>query len=114
VSATGAAPDEHVFYHGTDVESAQSLRLGGLNREEAQALGGGDVFWGTSDLQAARLFAEANPRGGIPDIVKVRVPSRIVDQLVKRGLMEVEGGVYKCAAEAWQTLNEFAKFEELK
>ena len=85
-----AAEGITTLYHGSDVGSAATIVAKGINKEAARALGGGDVFWATTQKDIATLFAQANPKGGVPAVVSLKIPTSTLDGLVKSGAVAVD------------------------
>lgn len=110
----GAGGGALTLFHGTDAASAADIVNNGLDASSAAELGGGDVFWATTDRSAAEVFAEANPAGGDPALVSVTVPEAVMSSLSRQGLVSIEGAVHSFAVEAWDTPNEFATFTRLR
>jgi hypothetical protein len=68
----------------------ESIVENGLSKAAARALGGGDVFWATTDKGIATLFAEANPAGGTPAIAALKIPTSALQTLVNSGAVAVD------------------------
>ncbi len=96
------------LFHGTDFASASDIVENGLNVERAAQVGGGDVFWATTDQATADLFAAASPgveAGGLPAVVSVTVSDSVVSGLVESEMLSITGDVYAFAPEAWSILS---------
>jgi hypothetical protein len=69
------------------------------------------VFYATTDLETARVFAAANPAAGQPAVVGIRLRSSLAAS-VERGIVsEVERFPGTHAVEDWEAFNELADFE---
>jgi len=55
-------------------------------------LGGGDIFWATTDQAVAEWFAAANPAGGAPAVVSVILPESVSSTLQAAETLVIEGG----------------------
>ena len=108
LSKPSGSGDVLTIYHGTDAASATSIVKKGINQEAARALGGGDVFWATSDLATARLFAKANPKGGAAGVVGMTLSQSAFDRLVAGGAVQVEEGAIKVIN--WDAFNQVVKY----
>jgi hypothetical protein len=107
------AEEGAALYHGSDAASVEDILANGLSQSAAAEQGGGDVFWATSNLEDAQWFAEANPAGGSPAILRIDVSLPAVQQLITKGALETEGSVFKFSGSAWQDLNELGKFSKV-
>jgi len=68
-------------------------------------LGGGDIFWATTDQAVAEWFAAANPAGGAPAVVSVILPESVSSTLQAAETLVIEGGsFYKFLPAAWNVL----------
>jgi hypothetical protein len=108
VAKPSGSGDLITIFHGTDVASATSIVKKGINQEAARALGGGDVFWATSDLATARLFAKANPKGRSPAVVGITLRQSSLDRLVSSGAVQVEEGAIKVTN--WDAFHQVVKY----
>jgi hypothetical protein len=110
-TARGAAPD--LLFHGTDAASADAIARNGISKAAARELGGGDVFWTTPMVDTARFFANANPAGGPPGVVGIRLPPGALDSMKAAGVVGVDQtGAVKVFN--WKVFNgsvEFFRFE---
>jgi len=98
------------FFHGSDVDSVESIVAFGIDPIAAAALGGGDVFWMTEDLPTARIFALVNPAGGPPAVVGTQLPQKVVDSLVTRGVMRFDAPTGTWQVVDWGEFNNTARF----
>lgn len=103
-----------IVFHGTDVDSANDIMKNGLGIRSAMDLGGGDVFWTTTNPVNARLFAQANPAGRSPAVLQIIIPRPTANAMRGAGIMVVEGEVHKFLRPAWPTLNISAVFERVQ
>ncbi|QQS33233.1 MAG: hypothetical protein IPM50_01230 [Acidobacteriota bacterium] len=104
-----------VVFHGTDVNSATNIITGGLNVQNAINLGGGDVFWTTTNLGTARIFAEANPSGGTPAVIQLTLPRQAADAMIGAGTLRVgEGGTYMFQRPSWPQVNSTGVFTRVQ
>ena len=104
------------FVTGTDLASALDIVQNGLDAEKARELGGDGSFWvvPVAQLESARLFALANPAlSSQGALVKITVPSEILDDLLKNSLLEIVAGgqFYRFVPDSLDILNEKAIFE---
>jgi RHS repeat-associated protein len=98
------------LYHGTDTESAANITANGIDRGAASELGGGDKFWTTTSRSDAELFAKANPAGGEPAVVGIRLAGGI-EKAVANGIIKpVKGlrGAY--TVENWSAFDRIATY----
>ena len=100
------------FYHGSDVESIESLILGGIDMNAAGELGGGDLFWMTESLETARVFADSNPKFGPPAVAATTLPRSVVDSLVLRGVLRRHVGAW--VVESSAAFNGLARFSRVE
>ncbi len=96
------------LFHGSDLASVDSIVRKGIDKEAARALGGGDIFWTTTDLSAARLFAQANPRLGSPAVVGIRLSEDALQRMLAEGSILGDGTTFKVVD--WEALNRVAKY----
>lgn len=108
-----AAEEGLVLFHGSDAESVESIIANGLNRAAAAEKGGGDIFWASSNLEEAGWFAQTNPAGGTPSVLRIDISVPAVQKLVKEGALQVEGSTYKFAGGAWEQLKNLATFSKV-
>jgi hypothetical protein len=78
------------LFHGSDAASVEAVLEHGLDREAARALGGGDIFWTTHELEVARIFAVTNPAGGSPAVLGIHVSSEALEHMVRTGVVKVD------------------------
>ena len=92
------------LFHGSDVASVESMVANGIDKQAARALGGGDVFWATTDKEVATLFAQANPKGGSPAVAAFKIPTSTFQNLIKTGAIEIDRtGAYM--VKNWEKFN---------
>jgi hypothetical protein len=108
--AAEVAEEGLVLLHGTDAVSAANIVENGLNVAQAAEVGGGDIFWTTTSLEDAQIFAAANPAGGTAAIVQMQISQSLAESLIAEGQLTISGSVYKFSSEAWEILNESASF----
>ena len=97
------------FYHGSDVESVTSLvENNAVDQSAAAELGGGDVFWMTTNLEKAGMFASANPAGGQPAIAGLQLSIDTVQSMQASGAVEISGDVAQF--HDWDELNRVCRF----
>ena len=93
------------LFHGSDAASVDSIVANGIDKEAARALGGGDVFWATKDKDIAALFAQANPKGGLPSVAAFQIPASTLESMVKSGAVEIDRtGAYMI--KNWEKFND--------
>jgi hypothetical protein len=115
--ATTQTPDRRdplLVYHGTDANSANDIMKNGLNVRRAMDFGGGDIFWTTTNLAHAQLYAEANPAGGVPAILQLTIPRESADSLIRQGTLVIEGTTYKFLRPSWSQVNATGAFVRIK
>jgi hypothetical protein len=78
------------LYHGSDASSIANIIANGLDPAAASELGGGDVFWATSDKGIATLFAEANPAGGAPAVAEIQVSTSSLQSMIQSGAVAID------------------------
>jgi len=108
IAKPSGSGDLITIFHGTDVASATSILKKGISKEAARALGGGDVFWTTTDLATARLFAKANPKGGAAAVVGMTLSETSFERLLATGAVKVEEGAIKVIN--WDSFNQVVKY----
>jgi RHS repeat-associated protein len=108
-------PNECDLYHGTDLDSARDIVARGLDSNTARELGGGDVFWTTTSLSDAELFAVVNPRlSDETGVVGINIRGGI-DAAVDAGVISPVSqlpGAY--IVNDWDGLNNLATFQLIK
>jgi hypothetical protein len=109
-AAIGAQSGGLTLFHGTDALSAANIVAKGLNVSRAAEVGGGDIFWTTTVLKDAKIFAGVNPAMGVPATVQMQLSAPLVQSLQAKGYLEIQGSVHKFSAEAWKILNKNATF----
>jgi hypothetical protein len=82
----GAKP----LFHGSDAASVGSLVENGLSKAAARELGGGDIFWATTDRGIATFFARANPAGGELAVAALQIPTTALQSLIKSGAVAID------------------------
>jgi RHS repeat-associated protein len=98
------------LYHGTDIRSAANIARNGISAARANALGGGDVFWVSADVEAAWIFAEVNPAGGAPGVVGINLQGG-VEAAVQSGLLTPVSGLPGAyTVSSWSGFNGSAEF----
>lgn len=108
-----AAAEGVTLFHGSDAVSIDNILAEGLNQSAAAERGGGDIFWTTTNIEHAQFFAEANPAGGSPALLRVDISHPALQQLMQKGAVEVQGTTYKFLGSAWQELNKLATFSRV-
>ncbi|MEY9933966.1 RHS repeat-associated protein [Catenulispora sp. GP43] len=105
----GSAPD---LYHGTDLDSAQSIVDNGLDQQAARLKGGGDVFWTTTNKSDAEIFATVNPSlSESTGVVGIRLQGGIEAGIRSGILQEVPELPGAYTVSDWEGLNSMATFE---
>lgn len=100
---------DDTLYHGTDLKSANDIVDRGINRAAASEKGGGDVFWTTSDIKLARIFARANPAlSNETAVVRIRLQGGI-KAAIKAGILKPTEVGYQVTN--WAAFNGIAEFE---
>ncbi|HWA73369.1 MAG TPA: RHS repeat-associated core domain-containing protein [Polyangiaceae bacterium] len=88
--AKGVGNEVTTLFHGSDAASVASLVANGLDKAAARALGGGDVFWATTEKSIAEFFAQANPAGGKAAIAAFKISTSALQSLVQAGAVAVD------------------------
>jgi RHS repeat-associated protein len=96
------------LFHGTDAASADAIVSGGIDQTAARELGGGDIFWSSTDRSVADVFAAANPSGGEPGVVGIQLAEGALERMVVSGAAEVRGSTVK--VHDWDALNAAANY----
>ena len=105
----GSEPD---LYHGTDLDSAQSIVENGLDQQAARLKGGGDVFWTTTNKSDAEIFATVNPSlSESTGVVGIRLQGGIEAGLRSGILQEVPELPGAYTVSDWEGRNNMATFE---
>ncbi|MFI9386343.1 hypothetical protein [Kutzneria sp. NPDC052558] len=100
------------LFHGTDLASAQNIVRNGLNANAARALGGGDVFWTTTNQADAELFAQVNPAlSENTGVVGIRIQGGIEAGVRSGVLQEVPQLPGAFTVADWAGLNKIATYE---
>jgi len=98
------------LFHGTDVSSAWDILERGFNMQTAfETMGTGDALWTTTSRDYAWMFAQANPAGGTPAMVKILVPDFFIDQMRETHYLSILGTVHRFEPEAVNGLNIFGR-----
>lgn len=103
-----------VVFHGTDATSASNIVATGLNVQNATNLGGGDVFWTTTDVATAGIFANTNHTGGTPGIVQLTLPRASADAMMSAGTLTQQGSVYMFQRPSWPAVNTTGVFSRVQ
>jgi hypothetical protein len=98
-----------ILYHGTARMSVNNIVAHGISKSAASRVGGGDVFWMTTDLKTARLFAKANPALS-PDFGVVRIEiAQGIRAKERAGIISLdESGAY--VVKNWKAFSKIARY----
>jgi hypothetical protein len=80
------------LHHGTDLDSATTIRDRGLSAAAAARYNSTGEFWASTDAATADWFAKTNPAGGPPARLSFELPEEVVVLLVDQGLAVAHGG----------------------
>ena len=58
-------------------------------------------------------FAEANPAGGSPAILKIDISQPALQEMIRTGSLEVKDSVHMFSGSAWGKLNQLATFSKI-
>ena len=106
--AGGLVGEGTLLFHGSDLASVDNIVANGLDQEAAAALGGGDVFWTTTDIGTARWFAEANPAmSDAFGIVGMRVDIAAAE---RAGIIAFDTPTGAYVVTNWDAFNNIAQF----
>jgi hypothetical protein len=101
--------DSTTLFHGTDANSADDILATGFDMNQAAELGGGDELWTSTSASDSVWFAQANPAGGEPALLRIEVPNPVIEGLSNNNLLTIEGSVYRFQPGAMNTLNNSAR-----
>jgi RHS repeat-associated protein len=104
-AAESAGGDFTTLYHGTDAESASNILSGGFDLGQAAEVGDGDELFTSTSAEYSAYFAQANPAGGEPALLQIRVPNSTIETLLGNNSLSIEGSVFRFQPGAIDTLN---------